>query len=237
LELPAGPSGKYRLAQLDDYTGLSRRNFTCHPPLTFSLNARASAGEIPGTWGFGLWNDPFSLSLGLGGGTRRFPVLPNSAWFFYASPPNYLSLRSDLPAQGFLAATFRSPILPALVLGLAAPGLSLVALPPAARLLRRLARVIIRQDAALIGDHPNFATAEWHAYRMDWLPGSVTFAVDGEAVFNTSLPPREPLGLVLWIDNQYAAFPPDGRIKYGSLESLQPAWIEVSDICLTLPPL
>ena len=112
LKIPAGPGESYRLAQLDDDDNLRRQHFLWSPPLHLKLRARTSSSEIPGTWGFGLWNDPFSLSLGIGGGTRRLPTLPNAAWFFFASPQNYLSFRSDKPAQGFLAQTFQSPKIP-----------------------------------------------------------------------------------------------------------------------------
>ena len=121
LEIPAGAAGRYRLAQVDDYHRLRRRDFPWRPPLRLSLRARASAPDLPGTWGFGLWNDPFSLSMGLGGAAQRFPALPNAAWFFFASPPNYLSFRDDLPAQGFLAATFQAPAIPAPLLGAGCP--------------------------------------------------------------------------------------------------------------------
>src|SRR5512144_3136865 len=94
LEIPAGSAGRYRLAQLDDYSNLPRRAFPWQAPLSLSLRARASQSSLPGTWGFGLWNDPFALSLGFGG-ERRIPALPNAAWFFFASAPNYLSLRDD----------------------------------------------------------------------------------------------------------------------------------------------
>jgi len=67
LEFPPGPQGRYRLAQLDDYSHQSRKSFPWQPPVTLSLQARVSAPALPGTWGFGLWNDPFSLSLGFGG--------------------------------------------------------------------------------------------------------------------------------------------------------------------------
>jgi len=235
LEVPAGTGGKYRLAQLDDYTGTPRRRFPWRPPVILSLRARASAEALPGTWGFGLWNDPFSLSLGFGGGTRHFPTLPNTAWFFYASPPNYLSLRDDLPAQGFLAATFRSEPLPAPILAALSPGVAFFALPPAARLLRRLARRFIRQDAVLVGDRATSRLADWHAYQFGWNQDNVIFSVDGETMLETSVSPRGPLALVLWIDNQYAALPPTGRLSFGALPSPQPAWIEIGDLSLTLP--
>ena len=57
LSIPAGPANKYRLAQLDDYPQLRRSDFPWRLPVRFSLAARTSNGSIPGTWGFGLWND------------------------------------------------------------------------------------------------------------------------------------------------------------------------------------
>src|SRR5512147_1754689 len=105
LEIPAGPAGAYRWAQIDDHLRLARRSFPCRPPLRLDLRARLSALDLPGTWGFGFWNDPFSTSLGVGGAARRLPVLPNAAWFFYAGQPNYLAFRDTHPAEGFLAAT------------------------------------------------------------------------------------------------------------------------------------
>lgn len=226
LEIPPGPGGKYRLAQLDDTTGLARRDLLWQPPLTFSLQARASANDLPGTWGFGLWNDPFSLSLGLSGGARRFPALPNASWYFFASPPNYLSLRDDLPAQGALAATFESPRWPAAALALGSPALALLALPPVARWLRRLGRSVVRQASEQIHLDPT----DWRAYTLSWRAEAVTFAIDGATVLETSIAPRGPLGLVLWIDNQYAAFPPGGRLAYGTLPNPGPAWIELKEM-------
>jgi hypothetical protein len=246
LEIPAGPQGQYRLAQLDDYSGLPRRAFPWHFPLTMTLRARASAVDLPGTWGFGLWNDPFSLSLGIGGGgvasnSSRFPSLPNTSWFFYASPPNYLSFHDNLPAQGFLAATFHSPSIAVPWMVLASPFLALFTLPPAARMLRRIVRRIISQDAALVEAGLNLtngstapkrrpAPTDWHAYRLDWGAEYVTFGVDGETIFTTSVSPRGPLGLVLWVDNQYVALPPNGRLAFGTLPNPVPAWIEIGDL-------
>jgi hypothetical protein len=201
----------------------SRREFCWEPPLNLRLRARVSSDQISGTWGFGLWNDPFTASLGLGGMARRLPALPNTAWFFYASAPNYLSLRDDLPANGFLAATFRSPRIPtSLILpgGLAAPFLLW---PPAARLLRRLVRPFIRQSA-----HPlEMDVTAWHEYRLSWLPEAVEFWVDGVQVSQTPASPRGPLGLVLWIDNQYAAFDPGGHLRFGRLPNAEESWLEL----------
>jgi hypothetical protein len=223
LQVPPG-GGDYRLAQLDDYHNRRRPAFPHRAPLRLALRARAGRREIPGTWGFGLWNDPFGMSITL---TKlRLPALPNTAWFFFASPPNHLALRDDLPGHGATAGAFRAPRVPAPLLGLSAPALALLAFPPAARLLRRLARPIVRQSAAALSLDPT----DWHAYRIDWLPNRARFFVDDDLVLDTSLSPNGPLGVVLWVDNQYMAFPPDGRVRFGVLDSPQADWIEIADL-------
>jgi hypothetical protein len=228
LEIPPGPSGEYRLAQLDDYGSLSRKGFPWRPPLKLNLRMRASAQSIPGTWGFGLWNDPFGRTL-VKGSQVRLPTLPNAAWFFFASPPNYLSLRDDLPAQGQLAATFQSPAkLPAgLILSL--PLLPLILLPLGGRWLRSLARRYVRQDTAVMDLDPT----SWHAYEIDWQEDAAIFRLDEQNIFETKVNPQGPLGLVIWVDNQYASLPPNGRVGYGTLANEIAAWIEVDDLKLT----
>lgn len=227
LSLPPGPAGRYRVAQLDDYQRLPRRRFPWRAGASLSLRARASQTELPGTWGMGWWNDPFGLGL-LPGGGLRLPALPNAAWFFFASPPNYLSLRDDLPACGALAATFCSPRWPAFILSGALLGLPLLWVAPLRRGLRRLGRRIIRQEAALLEIDP----ALWHHYRLEWQAQGVSFYVDEQRVWHTALAPRGPLGVVIWIDNQYAAFPAEGPLRYGTLANPQPAWIEIADLSL-----
>jgi hypothetical protein len=226
LEIPAGPARRYRLAQLDDYGRLPRRAFRWQPPLDLTLQARASEALPPGTWGLGLWNDPFGMAILSGAEVLRLPALPNTAWFFFASPPNYLSLRDDLPAQGGLAATFSAPNLPPPVLLPAALALPLLALPSMTRWLRRLARHWVRQDACRLEIDPT----QWHAYRLQWLAERVRFWVDETLVLESAVVPRPPLGLVLWVDNQYAALPPDGRLRFGTLANPQSAWLEVAGL-------
>jgi hypothetical protein len=226
LEIPAGPKGRYRLAQLDDYDAQPRRSFAWHPPFRMTLQARASSEAIPGTWGFGLWNNPFGMAILKGAEMLRLPALPHCAWFFFASPPNYLSLRDDLPAQGGLAATFRSTRLPTPLLALAAPALPLLLLRPAARRLRRLARALVRQDAVGL----ELSTVEWHTYQFSWRASGVEFFIDGERVLGTDITPYGPLGLVLWVDNQFAAWSPNGQVRFGTLETNQPVWIEIKDL-------
>ncbi|MDX1379142.1 MAG: hypothetical protein R3307_09850, partial [Anaerolineales bacterium] len=137
LSVPAGKADKYRLAQLSDYAHLGRGQFPHQYGFSLSLSARVSDQTLPGTWGFGLWNDPFGISLGYGGRPFRLPALPNAVWFFGASEENYLSFREPASpdtrrqgaiarpaaANGFLAQSFRSPKFhPLLILaGLAFP--------------------------------------------------------------------------------------------------------------------
>ena len=222
LSIPAGVKGAYRLAQVDDTFGLARRAFHWRAPFTLELRARVSTADLPGTWGFGLWNDPFSAGLGVGGTLARLPALPNAAWFFYASPSNHLAFRDGHPAQGFLAATFRAPRVPSALTILGLPGVPLLALPVSARLLRGLLARMVAEDAARL----ELDVTGWHVYRMEWQEKSCRFDVDGRMVFETAVSPRGPLGLVIWVDNQYAAFPPDGRLRSGTLAGPE-AWMEV----------
>jgi len=225
LQLPAGDSRAFRLAQLDDYMELPRRGFRWNPPLTLSLRARLSAQAYSGTWGFGLWNDPFSLSLGAQGTARRLPVLPNAAWFFFASVPNHLSLRDDRPGSGFLAATFSAARVPSPLLAPGLLALPLLAWKPSSNLLRRRAARAVRGDARRLAVDPS----QWLEYRLRWSPAQVGFDVGREPVFETDVAPRGPLGFVIWMDNQFAAWRPDGSAATGLLAG-PPATLEIEDL-------
>jgi hypothetical protein len=72
---------------------------------------------------------------------------------------------------------------------------------------------------------------QWHSYTLTLKKEGVSFKVDDQT-FETRITPKGPLGLVLWIDNQYAAFPPDGHLAYGTLENPQPAWLEIEALSL-----
>jgi hypothetical protein len=274
LSIPAGAADKYRLAQLDDYTKISRGRFPLRPPpsaslrtgLSLSLFARASSISIPGTWGFGLWNDPFGLSLGFGGNPFRLPALPNAVWFFGASEESYISFKapraersdegtstlahastggsgvearntqaghaSTTPPRGsssaqrgnaengFLAQAFRSPRFHPLLI------LAGLAFPFSRRTTRRLMGKVIHEDGVRL----SVDATEWHRYTLDWRDDRVAFDVDHTLVFESSVSPRPPLGLVIWIDNQYAAFTPEGKIGFGVLENPEPAWLEIKDV-------
>ena len=265
LSLPAGKADRYRLAQLDDYAQTARSKFPLRYPLSLGLSARASSNSIPGARGFGLWNDPFGLSLGFGGNPFRFPTLPNAVWFFGASKESYLSFRpersgafgatqskdmsqtsftldnptsanhrastadgaTNAPSSaqrgaynGFLAQTFRSPRFhPSLI----PAGL---ALPFSRRKSRQLLGKVIGEDGIAL----SLDVTLWHRYSLDWREGGVSFAVDDIQVFASDVSPKSPLGLVIWIDNQFAAFTPEGKIGFGVLENPEPAWLEIKDI-------
>jgi hypothetical protein len=231
LDLPPLPRGRYSLAQLDDYMDLPRRKFPHQKPIRVSLEARVSASELPGTWGFGLWNDPFSFVFGGGGMRRALPVLPNAAWFFYGSVENHLTLREGQPGAGLQAKTFRSPLFPSIVSLFALPALPFMFWPRLARVLRRLARTVIKEDAAAL----TVAIDAWHAYGLEWMENTVLFDVDGEVVLETDLSPRGRLGLVMWIDNQFFRFDPLGRIGFGVLEVPQGGWLQVRGLAVEKP--
>jgi len=220
LTIPDGNNRRYRVAQLDDYAQSARKDFSHRTSLSLSLRARASADSIPGTWGFGLWNDPFGLSIGFGGNPFRLPALPNAIWFFHASKANYLTF-GNKQGNGFLAQVFRSPIFP--IGRLAKVG---VMLPFSRRKARGLMHEIVAED----GVHLSVDVTAWHAYRFEWSPTRSAFWVDDELLLESPVSPRPPLGLVIWIDNQYAAWRPDGKIGFGILENTELAWLEIENL-------
>jgi hypothetical protein len=211
----------YCNAQLDDYQGLPRRRFPNRPPLRMTLRARFShsAGKLGGTAGFGFWNDPF-LMTGL-----RVPALPRALWFFYAAPPADMRLTTTAPGNGWKA----------MALDALQPR-GLCALPPAAlaspamrvpRLYRRLwpwfERSFRIADALL-----DAGMTEWHEYALEWLPQRALFQVDGHTILEAQAP-QGPLGLVIWIDNQYLVARPEGRLRSGFVAKSETQWMEIDE--------
>jgi hypothetical protein len=231
LGIQKGDSSAYRNAQLDDYSQLPRHRFP-HRTLSLSLRARASSISHAGTWGFGLWNDPFGLSLGFGGNPFQLPVLPNAVWFFYGSKENYLSFKNGqtqgsartLPANGFMAQTFRSPKFHPLLI------LAGLALPFSREKTRKLLSKVIDEDSVAI----SVDVTQWHSYRLEWEAKRTAWYVDDLLVFESSVSPNasRPLGVIIWIDNQYAAFTPEGKIAFGILAG-EDEWLEVEDIVIS----
>ncbi len=112
LSIPAANARLYRLAQLDNCTRVARRDFPYHS-LDMRLKARVSSASVPGTWGFGVWNDPYRMAFGPGETVFSALTLPNAAWFFSSSDKSYLSFRDDKPGNGFLAQVFSAVASPA----------------------------------------------------------------------------------------------------------------------------
>jgi hypothetical protein len=232
LATPATTSG-YTDAQLDDTAGRPRANFLHRPPFRMSLRARASHASPHGTLGFGLWNDPFGFSLGLGGTTRRFPASPQAVWFFYGSPPNDMAFARPGVAVGWKAASLRSPSAPAAVV--AAGGAAVVALSP----WRRLQAAVVSAALSWVqASEVRLAIGldDWHHYSLAWTDAGASFGVDGQTVLHTTITPSPPLGFVAWIDNQFAVVSPTGGLRFGVLPVEQPQWLEVADLDLESGP-
>lgn len=245
IRLLLPPTGRgYVDAQLDDYQGLRRSGFRWTPPMSLSLRARASHPAPPGTLGFGLWNDPFGISLGGSGGVRRFPAAPQAVWFFYGSPPNDFDFgsreasraakpdpnrRSEVAVPGgrWRAAVIRSPRLPA---WLVAPGAALAFLLSAIPGVRKPAVWAVRKAISGMQRPVAAPLDQWHHYRIDWRHGQVDFAVDGQPVASSPLAPAGRLGFVAWIDNQYAILSEKPGIRFGVLPTQTEAWLEIDDL-------
>ncbi len=226
LELP-GRLGAYADAQVDDGKGRRRSQFHWAPPTTVTLRARASHPAPPGTLGFGLWNDPFGVSLGGAGGAQKLPAAPQAAWFFYGAPPNDFTFVHGGASHGWKAACLQSaPIPPALLLAGGAAALVLSRVGLFRGLVVRRVKAIVSATEAVIPA----PLEEWHRYRLEWRPEGVRFDLDGERVLATSISPRGPLCFVAWIDNQYAVLSEQQGIRFGVVPTTAPAWLEIADL-------
>jgi hypothetical protein len=105
-----------------------------------------------------------------------------------------------------------------------------MALPFSRKMTRRLLGKIIEEDAIrLRGNERMLNTTDWHRYQLDWRASGVSFHLDEALVFESPVSAHAPLGVVIWIDNQYAAFTPEGKIGFGVLENPERAWLEIKD--------
>jgi hypothetical protein len=221
LILPPLPRRAYADAQLDDYHGLRRAAFPHRPPLRLSLRACASHPHPNGTLGFGFWNDPFSISGGV-------LAAPSVVWFFYASPPSDMALVEGAPGWGWKAATLDAGRWPAALLAPAALGAALLTrLPGLGAPLLRLARRFMRAHETAL---PDVALDQWHTYRLEWRVDEAVFWVDGVERLRAPAPPRGPLGLVLWIDNQYAIASRAGKFGFGLCPVENEQWLALAEV-------
>lgn len=231
--LSLSASRRYADAQLDDYRGAARRDMPWAPPVRLTLSARTSSPHPSGTFGFGFWNDPFSLGLGVRGAARRWPQTPQTAWFFYASPPSDLRLHRDVPGAGWKTATLSSRSMhPVLLLPGAAGAFLAMHVPP----LRRVLWALLRRFYAAEETRLHFDPSQWHSYVIDWRADRVVFLMDGEIQAVSAEPPTAPLGLVIWIDNQFAVASPDKRMRFGVIPTDEAQWLEVANIHIAANP-
>lgn len=220
---------RYTDAQVDDTQGRARRAFLWRPPLTLTVRARfshdasrtAEDGGLRGTAGFGFWNDPFLMT------GSRAPTLPRAIWFFYASPPSNIVLDSRTPGFGWKAATIDALRPGAALLAVAAPlAVPLMNIGAVYRALWPAAQRILRISEAMV---PAEMTGR-HTYTVEWGVKQARFRVDGELVLECGPPPRGPLGLVIWLDNQYLVATPWGRLRSGLLAAPREQWLELERV-------
>jgi hypothetical protein len=232
FSLSPQPTG-YANAQLDDTHGRGRRHYLWKPPVHLTLRARFShpAHAFPGTAGFGFWNAPF------GDPSVPWPTLPQAIWFFLAAPPNNFPLApltadgAFVPGQGWFASTLDATRPRALAL---AP----FALPTL--LLNRVTAVrrhwwpFVRRQLSM-SYHPldQLDLQAWHNYELFWLADGSRFVVDGQLVYATPHAPRGPLGLVVWLDNQWLVVTAHGRVAWGTQPINEPYWLEIADLNLS----
>lgn len=215
----------YSDAQLDDYGGLSRRDYLWRPGTSLRLRARFShpSGRLLGTAGFGFWNAPF------GDPTVRTPTLPQATWFFYASGASDLPFPEQGAGRGWFVGTIDAATPWAAILApLALPVMALNNIPA----LRRRLWPGVRRRLNISFAPLSVTMVEWHNYHLEWRPDGCRFAVDDRPVFETSCSPGGPLGFVCWLDNQTMVATPQGRLRWGTQPVAQPQWLEVADLHL-----
>jgi hypothetical protein len=223
-------SEKYCDAQLDDYQFIPRKRFHWSPPCQMKVRARASLSDLPGTLGFGFWNDPFTLSIGQGGAARRFPVPPQTLWFFNGSQENDIRLNPEHPGCGWKAWSIRSPRVPGLILApIAILAIASSSIPFLRSVMMRMIQRIVKSEEVLLSD----SLDQWHIYDINWGTGEASFLVDGIELLRVNHPPPGPLGFVAWIDNQYAHASPESRFRFGVVPSMEEQWLEIEILRLS----
>jgi hypothetical protein len=219
----------YADAQIDDYQGRPRRRLLWRPPLTLTVRARFSHpgpplatgnGILRGTAGFGFWNSPSIYR------SEWLPMLPRALWFFYASSPSDMKLDLGTPGFGWKAAALdalRPAVVPwAVVSPLLIP---LMNLRPCYRAVWPHVQRALRVAEAPV----TVAMTDWHTYVIEWGHETARFSIDGAPLL-ACVAPRGPLGLVIWLDNQYLVATPWGRLRYGYLAQPDRQWLEVAQV-------
>lgn len=230
LTIPPKGHG-YADAQIGDTQGRPRHAFRWRPPLRLTIEARVDPPAPSGTWGFGFWNDPFSVSLGQAGAARRWPCGPRALWFFYASPPNAFGFTGGAQ-DGWRAMSIDSPsIHPVLLTPAALIAVTLAQVPFVRESVMRLAlRQVTASEAQLA-----IPDGDLHAYELLWETDQAIFLVDRKVVLRAPHPPRGPLGFVAWIDNQYAVATPQRGVSFGTLATTRAQSLLLTRAILSSP--
>lgn len=190
----------------------------------FVLEFHLQFFPAPGVLGFVMILSDFpSVSVRCTAGCLRFQMQPGSLMLLHQISFHWIM---KFPLTAFWV-VIRSPLHFPLWAAPALLSVPFLVTKSFLHLLRRLAGRIVRQDAAAI----LMDTTHWHYNSIEWLRESAVFTIDGEIILKTPFSSSPPLGIVLWIDNQYAAWKPDGSIGFGSLPNPY-ACLEMTDICL-----
>ena len=222
LSIPPASDQRYHDAQVTDYYA-AQPHFGNRPPLRLSVRARLQ-GTIRGTAGFGFWNHTFEPG-------RRSLRPPQAIWFFFGSPPNDIALAKGVAGCGWKAAVINArrwqffALLP-----LALPGFLLMrsrrfynALWPVGQ--RAIGVSETRLDPAMLD--------EFHHYTIEWREDRAVFAVDGEIVLQAKTEISNPLGMIAWVDNQFAIARPQGRFGRGLLDVPETQTLILRDLEIT----
>jgi len=222
LRLPPVEEG-YSDAQIDDYSGRRRSNYPWLPGTSLQLQARFSTplDELLGTAGFGFWNAPMSEP------GQMMPALPQSTWFFYASPPNDLPLPVTGRGGGWFVSTLDASTREAVMMAPLAPAIILL------NNFDRFRSVIwpkIRRWLGISFLQIDSDMTAWHHYRLDWALDGCRFFIDGEPILQTNHSPSGRLGFVSWIDNRWMIARPSGRFQWGFLPIEREQWLEIDQL-------
>lgn len=209
----------YCNAQLDDYHHLPRRSYPWRAPIRLSLDARLT-GDARGTWGFGFWNAPYSPLA------NRWPALPATAWFFGNGSGN-LAWDIDSTPTGFKAATLDTHRMRARLLALCAPLLLLLLRSTTIfqTVWPHLTRWLGLSERMLPQD------SDWHHYELQWQPDCTTWLVDGIVVHQAPSAPHAPLGLCIWVDNQWLVAGPQSGFGWGLVQSTTSLEVKEIRVC------
>jgi len=102
--------------------------------------------------------------------------------------------------------------------------------------LRPLRRTLIQLGWRVVAgaqSAPIAGLATWQRYEIAWSKEQASFMVDGRTVLESKNPPNGPLGLVLWIDNQWAAFSVARGLHFGIVPNAPEGLLEIRDLRLS----